>query len=85
MIEQMTSGECRAIGRPDLHVYCHNPMTAFTREDGRQAWRRDEDAARYCVVCPDEGFEYLPYDQWVASADAWRIVDRILAQKRKAG
>lgn len=72
MIEEMTSGECRWIGRPDLHVYCHAPA-------GREP--------RYCVVCPDEGLEYLPYDQWITATEAWRVVDRILAGKaqRMAG
>lgn len=89
MIEDMTSGECRRISaaRPDLHVYCHNPMRPVAMPDGRQAWRRDAEAARYCVVCPDEGLEYLPYHEWITAAEAWRIVDRILAGKatRKAG
>lgn len=86
MIEEMTSGECRAIGRPDLHVYCHHPMTPFVREDGRTGYRR-EGEPRYCIVCPDEGFEYLPYDQWITATEAWRVVDRILAgeAQRKAG
>jgi hypothetical protein len=39
----LASGECRWIGRHDIHVYC---MAGCGRE------------AQYCVVCPDAGFEY---------------------------
>ena len=43
MIEDMQSGECRWIGREDIHVYCHAPA-------GREP--------RYCVVCPEGGMEH---------------------------
>lgn len=42
-IKSLQSGECRWIGREDIHVYCHAPM-------GREP--------RYCVVCPEGGLEY---------------------------
>lgn len=42
-IETLTTGECRWIGRHDIHVYCHAPL------------RRN---AMYCVVCPEAGLEY---------------------------
>lgn len=41
-LSTLASGECRWIGRHDLHVYCHAPA-------GREP--------RYCVVCPEEGLE----------------------------
>jgi hypothetical protein len=62
MLSDIASGECRWIGRHDLHVYCHAPA-------GREP--------RYCVVCPDEGLEYLPYAEWLPEAEAAAIVDRI--------
>lgn len=42
-IEALVSGECRWIGREDIHVYCHAPA-------GRNA--------AYCVVCPEAGLDY---------------------------
>lgn len=42
-IRSLSSGECRWIGRHDIHVYCMAPA-------GR--------AASYSVVCPDAGLEY---------------------------
>lgn len=39
----MSSGECRWIGREDVHAYCMAPV-------GREP--------RWCVVCPDAGLEY---------------------------
>jgi hypothetical protein len=42
-IESLASGECRWIGRHDIHVYCHAPAK---REPA------------YCVVCPDAGLEH---------------------------
>lgn len=86
-IEEMASGECCWIGREDVHVYCHHPMVETMMPWGRLGWTRRPEDARYCVVCPDEGVEYLPYHEWITAAEAWRIVDRILAGKatRKAG
>lgn len=45
---------------------------------GRMGWRRHPETARYCVVCPDEGLEYLPYAEWLPLAEAEAIVARIL-------
>jgi hypothetical protein len=42
-LERMDSGECRWIGRHDIHVYCHAPA------------KREP---TYCVVCPDAGLEH---------------------------
>ena len=42
-VRSLASGECRWIGRHDIHVYC---MAGCGRE------------AQYCVVCPDAGLEY---------------------------
>ena len=42
-IKSLQSGECRWIGREDIHVYCHAPL---------------QHEPRYCVVCPDGGLEY---------------------------
>lgn len=42
-ILSMDSGECRWIGRHDVHVYCRRPSNV---------------EPTYCVVCPDAGLEY---------------------------
>ena len=50
-VEALATGECRWIGRHDIHVYCMAPA-------GR--------VASYCVVCPDAGLEYgicVPADE----------------------
>jgi len=43
MIESLASGECRWIGRHDVHVYCCAPLNH---------------GPTYCVVCPEAGLEY---------------------------
>jgi hypothetical protein len=42
-IASLASGECRWIGRHDVHAYCRAPV-GFEAE--------------WCVVCPDAGLEY---------------------------
>ena len=42
-VDRLTSGECRWIGREDIHVYCHAPLAV---------------TPTYCVVCPDAGLPY---------------------------
>jgi len=42
-IESLASGECRWIGRHDIHVYCRAPL---------------HHEPTYCVVCPEAGLEY---------------------------
>lgn len=76
MISELASGECRAIGRPDLHVYCHHPMVETMMPWGRTGWQRRPGEARYRVICPAEGLE--DYESWMPLDDAERIVSRIL-------
>jgi hypothetical protein len=42
-ILSMGSGECRWVGRYDVHVYCRRPRGV---------------EPTYCVVCPDAGLEH---------------------------
>jgi len=42
-LHQMTSGECRYVGREDIHVYRHSPI-------GRDP--------KWCVVCPAAGMKH---------------------------
>jgi hypothetical protein len=74
----MASGQARWIGRPDIHVYCHNPMRETTI-NGRHCWLRTPTQARYCVVCPDAGLPYNPdYGQWVTAEQAATLVEAAL-------
>lgn len=85
-IEAMTSGECRWIGRPDVHLYCHNPMREVVGPGGRPAWLRTPGAARYCVVCPDAGLDYRDdYRTWVAADEAAALVDGIVGGLSRPG
>ena len=70
-IEDLASGECRWVGREDIHVYCRNPMREVPSPFGRPAWRRFPEEAVYCVVCPEAGLEY---GEWV---DAPRAAKRV--------
>ena len=75
-IESLASGECRWIGRHDIHVYCHAPMIETMMPWGRMGWQRGP--ASYCVVCLEAGLEY---GEWV---DAPRAAKRV-AKALKAG
>lgn len=74
-IDGMASGECRYIGREDVHVYCRNPLTRTTGVDGRVGWERVPGSARYSVACPAAG---LRCGIWVPACDAVDTVSRIL-------
>lgn len=78
-IRDMESGECRWVGRPDIHVYCRNPMAPIIGPTGRPGWRRDPEAARYRVVCPDAGLE--DGTDWMTAGAVLAVVDRILADE----
>lgn len=56
-IKDMESGECRWVGRPEIHVYCHNP---HPRTDG---------SARYRVVTIDSRTDWLPEAAALAALD----------------
>jgi hypothetical protein len=71
MISDLQSGECRYIGREDIHVYCRHPLV-----ETMTGWVRRPEDARYCVVCPDAGLEY---GHWVTADEAAVLVDRALA------
>jgi hypothetical protein len=73
-IKSLESGEARWVGREDIHVYCKNPMRLTMMPTGREGWRREPEAARYCVVA--EGHDY---GTWVTAVEAARLVDSILA------
>lgn len=81
MISELTSGECRAIGRPDIHVYCHHPMVETMMPWGRLGWQRRPEDARYCVVCPDDGLEY---GNWITADEAAAVVDRLTRTEARA-
>lgn len=82
-IDAMFSGQCKWIGEIDVHVYCHHPMREVPGPHGRTVWRRFEGEARFCVVCPDAGLEYIEnYRAWVPAEEAAALVDRAVAAPR---
>jgi hypothetical protein len=67
-IESLASGECRWIGRHDVHVYCRAPLV-----ETLGGWQPGP--ATYCVVCPDAGLEY---GEWVDGPRAAKLVEKAL-------
>jgi hypothetical protein len=82
-VHGLASGECRWIGREDIHVYCHSPMVERLMPTGRMGWQPGP--ASYCVVCPDAGLEYIEdYDQWVTAREAVRLIESALVMEAAA-
>jgi hypothetical protein len=72
-IESLASGECRWIGRHDVHVYCRAPLVETMMPWGRRGWTRGP--ATYCVVCQEAGLEY---GEFVDAPRAAKLVEKIL-------
>ena len=75
-IDSLESGECRWVGRHDVHVYCQNPFVETLMPTGRMGWTRPAGGASYCVVCPEAGLEYgtwLPLEQAAAIVDSLAV------------
>jgi hypothetical protein len=72
-IQSLKSGECRCIGREDIHVYCYAPCVETMMPWGRKGWIRGP--ASYCVVCPEAGLEH---GEWVDAPRAAELVEKIL-------
>ena len=72
-IASLASGECRWIGREDVHVYCRRPFVQCLMPSGRMGWQPGP--ATYSVVCPSAG---LKHGTWVPVCEATDTVSRIL-------
>ena len=72
-IASMASGECRWIGREDVHVYCRRPFVECLMPSGRMGWQPGP--ATYSVVCPSAG---LKHGTWVPACEATDTIGRIL-------
>ena len=75
----MVSGQCKWIGREDIHVYCHAPMVERLMPTGRMGWQPGP--ATYSVVCPDAG---LDAETWTTAADVARQIESILTMEAAA-
>jgi hypothetical protein len=75
-VTQLVSGECRWIGREDIHVYCHRPYVEAMMPTGRLGWQPGP--ATYSVVCPDVGLEP---GTWVTAREAVRLIESALSQE----
>lgn len=74
-IADLDSGECRWIGRHDIHVYCRHPFVETMMPTGRMGWSRQPADARYCVVCDDAGLER---GNWLTLEQATAVVDSLV-------
>jgi hypothetical protein len=72
-IASLASGECRWIGREDVHVYCRRPFVECLMPSGRMGWQPGP--ATYSVVCPSAG---LKHGTWVTADNAGSTVIGIL-------
>ncbi len=71
-VAALHSGECRWIGRHDVHVYCRRPMVQeLIPATGRMGWRPGP--ATYSVVCPAEG---LRHGDWIGLVEAVQLVEK---------
>jgi hypothetical protein len=78
-VHGLASGECRWIGREDIHVYCHAPMVERLMPTGRMGWQPGP--ATYSVVCPDAGLEP---GTWVTAREAVRLIESALVMEAAA-
>jgi len=74
-VARLASGECRWIGREDVHVYCRRPFVECLMPTGRMGWQPGP--ATYSVVCPRAG---LKHGTWVVAADAVRTVSSLVGR-----
>jgi hypothetical protein len=72
-VSSLASGECRWIGRDDLHVYCRRPSVKQLMPTGRIGWVPGP--ATYSVVCPSAG---LKHGNWINASDAVRTVSSLM-------
>jgi hypothetical protein len=71
----MQSGECRWVGRHDIHVYCHHPLHPERRNETVYYQRRAEDR-RYAIACPDAG---LDCERWMDEEEAILTIEKIFS------
>ena len=69
-VAALHTGECKWIGREDVHVYCRRPFVERMMPTGRVGWQPGP--ATYSVVCPDAG---LAPGEWVGAVEAVRLVE----------
>lgn len=69
----MSSGECRWVGREDIHVYCRAPLVRTITPCGKTGW--EPGPATFCVVCPEAG---LRHGNWTTAAECVAVIRSIL-------
>jgi hypothetical protein len=77
----MQSGECRWIGREDVHVYCKAPMVEVAMPSGRKGWNRGP--RWFAVICPAAGLPAAASrDQfaWQTADEAAAVIEEILGR-----
>lgn len=76
---RLASGECRWVGREDIHVYCRRPFVEAMMPTGRLGWQPGP--ATYSVVCLDAGMEP---GAWVTAREAVRLIESAFAKEAAA-
>ena len=74
----MTSGECRFVGRVDIHVYCWAPCDLVDMPTGRKGWQRRP--PKYKVFTGDD--ESHPWEPggWLEPEEAAARVATLLKE-----
>ena len=70
----MQSGECRWIGREDVHAYCKAPMVPAVMPNGGKAWTQGP--RMFAVVCPAAGL--TDPVAWMSLDEAADLIEDIL-------
>lgn len=76
---RMTSGECRWVGREDVHVYCWAPCDLVLMPHGRHGWQRRQPVFK-AWTSDSVG---SPWDDagWVTAAVVVRQIESILTEE----
>lgn len=72
---RMTSGECRWVGRPDIHVYCWAPCDLVMMPHGREGWQRRPPVFQIVTATATT--------DWLDAPTAAREIQTLLAQESR--
>lgn len=78
-LHDMKSGECRWIGRHDLHVYCWAPLDKIHSDDGRPC-RYVRRPSMFKLWTDDAGSVW-DATGWTTAAEVARMIRGILAHE----
>lgn len=76
-LADMRSGECRWIGRYDLHVYCWAPCDQVTMANGKTGWQRR--APVYKLLIAGEPPNVWDRVGWGTAAEVCQRINAMMA------